>query len=75
MKKFDSFCKKILNEEIGSSNIKTVKTQKKYIVIDLYDGSSEVISASEAKHYAKLLRKVEGDVNVWQGEEYLVVEV
>lgn len=53
---------------------KKIKTAK-YILIDLCEGDSEIISAKEAKHYQKMLQKVKGDVNVWRGEEYLIVEV
>ena len=48
---------------------------KKYILIDLYTGKSELIPSDEVKVATKGLKKVKGDVNVWQGEEYMVVEV
>jgi len=53
---------------------KKIKTAK-YILIDLYDGGSEEIPATEAKQATKGLKKIKGDANVWQGEEYMVVEV
>ena len=53
---------------------KKIKTAK-YILIDLYDGGSEEIPATEAKQATKGLKKVKGDANVWQGVEYMVVEV
>ena len=51
------------------------KQNTQYIIIDLYDGGSEMIPASEAKQATKGLKKIKGDVNVWRGEEYIVVEV
>jgi len=48
---------------------------KKYILIDLYNGSSEILPAEEAKEAIKGLKKKKGDVTVWRGEEYLVVEL
>lgn len=48
---------------------------KKYILIDLYEGSTEIIPTSEAKEAIKGLKKVEGDFTLWKGEEYMVVEV
>lgn len=46
-----------------------------YILIDLYNGSSEILSFEEAKEAVLGLKKKKGDVNVWKGEEYMVVEV
>lgn len=47
----------------------------KYILIDLYNGSSEVLPFEEAKEAVLGLKKKKGDVTVWRGEEYLVIEV
>lgn len=46
-----------------------------YILIDLYNGSSEILPFEEAKEAVLGLKKKKGDVNVWKGEEYMVVEV
>ena len=48
---------------------------KKYILIDLYEGSTEIIPTSEAKEAIKGLKKVKTDLTLWKGEEYMVVEV
>jgi hypothetical protein len=46
-----------------------------YILIDLYNGSSEILPFEEAKEAVLGLKKKKGDVNVWKGEGYMVVEV
>ena len=67
---------KVLDNLFSSDIIRTMKKQNtQYIIIDLYDGGSEMIPASEAKQATKGLKKIKGDVNVWRGEEYMVVEV
>ena len=48
---------------------------KKYILIDLYNGKSEIIPSSEVEDATDGLKLKKGDVRVWKGEEYLVVEV
>jgi hypothetical protein len=48
---------------------------KKYILIDLYTGKSELIPSDEVKVAIYDLKKKKGVLNVWKGEEYLVVEV
>lgn len=48
---------------------------KKYILIDLYEGTSEELPKGEEKLATKGLKKVKGAVNVWRGEEYIVVEL
>lgn len=48
---------------------------KKYILIDLYTGKSELIPADEVKEATYGLKKKKGATNVWKGEEYIVVEV
>lgn len=73
MKKFDSFCKKILNEEEISGTMTGMN--KKYILIDLYTGASEELPKGEEKLATKGLKKKKGAVNVWRGEEYIVVEL
>ena len=48
---------------------------KKYILIDLYTGKSELIPSDEVKEATYGLKKKKGVLNVWKGEEYMVVEV
>jgi hypothetical protein len=48
---------------------------KKYIVVDLYEGISDLISEEEAKEAIMGCDKVVGDVTVWRSEEYLVIEL
>lgn len=48
---------------------------KKYILIDLYTGKSELIPSDEVKVATYGLKKKKGVLNVWKGEEYMVVEV
>lgn len=48
---------------------------KKYILIDLYTGKSELIPSDEVKEATYGLKKKKGVLNVWKGEEYIVVEV
>lgn len=48
---------------------------KKYILIDLYYGSSEELPKGEEKLATKGLKLEKGALKVWKGEEYLVVEV
>jgi len=48
---------------------------KKYILIDLYNGKSEIIPSSEVEDATDGLKLKKGAVKVWKGEEYLVVEV
>ena len=47
---------------------------KKYILIDLYTGKSELIPSDEVKEATYGLKKKKGVLNVWKGEEYMVVE-
>lgn len=47
---------------------------KKYILIDLYTGKSELIPSDEVKVAIYGLKKKKGALNVWKGEEYMVVE-
>ena len=49
--------------------------KNKYILIDLYNGASEMLPFADAQEAVLGLKKKKGDVNVWKGEEYLVVEV
>ena len=51
------------------------KQNTHHIIIDLHDGGSEIIPASEAKQATHGLKKIKGDANVWQGEQHMVVEV
>ena len=48
---------------------------KKYILIDKQSGDSEILPEGEHKLACKGLKKEKGDLTVWVGEEYLVVEV
>ena len=48
---------------------------KKYILIDLYTGKSELIPSDEVKVAIHGLKKKKGVLNVWKGEEYMVVEI
>ena len=45
----------------------------KYMIIDLYSGKSEELPTEEFKLATKGLKKVEGVVTVYRGEEYIVV--
>ncbi len=45
----------------------------KYIIIDLYSGKSEELPTVEVKPAIKGLKKVEGEVTVYKGQEYIVV--
>lgn len=47
----------------------------KYIYIDLYTHQSSIIDEEEMKECVQDLKRVEGDVTVWKGEECIVVEV
>jgi hypothetical protein len=48
-----------------------------YLLIDLWDGISEVISAEEAKEYMEEagVEVTKGDRKVWLGEEQLLVQL
>lgn len=48
---------------------------KKYILIDLYTGMSVNIPADEVEEATYGLKRKKGALNVWKGEEYMVVEV
>jgi hypothetical protein len=49
--------------------------KNKYILIDLYNGSSEILPFEEAKEAVLGLKKKKGDLTLWKGEEYMVVEI
>lgn len=48
---------------------------KKYILIDLYNGTSEELPKGEEKLATKGLKLSKGALKVWKGEEYIVVEI
>lgn len=66
--KFDKLYRELVKEQSYNNN-----TMMKYMIIDLYSGKSEELPTEEFKLATKGLKKVEGVVTVYRGEEYIVV--
>jgi hypothetical protein len=67
--KTSSYFKNVINEAYVKGS------QKRYYMIDLYNGRAEELPLDEVADATEGLRRVRGDVRTWKGEEYIVVEV
>lgn len=53
----------------------TMNESKEYLIIDLYSKSAEFLPKEDFKEATQGTKKVKGDVDVWDAEEALIVDI